>query len=175
MAEDERILECPACHKRLAKVRLESVNMVVDICIDGCGGIFFNNKEMPAVISSAEAFEEIKKLCEGKEFKKVDESDARECPFCGSNMVKNFTSYSKDVQIDECYRCGGKFLDNGELQKIKIQDTEHDTDAMMNEVKAMFEEDLKETTGRNVVFQNNTPRNKRRSFFINLANKFFNR
>lgn len=175
MADDERILECPACHKRLVKVSLQSINVVVDVCLDGCGGIYFNNREMQAVMSSPKAFEEIKKLCEGKEFKKVDETNDRVCPFCGSDMVKNYTSYSKEVQIDECYRCGGKFLDNGELQKIKIQDTEHDTEAMMNEVKAMFDEDLKKETGRNVVFQNNAPRNKRRSFFINLANKFFNR
>lgn len=175
MAENEKVLVCPACHKRLEKIKIEAVGITVDVCLNGCGGIFFNNKEMPIVMKSPEAFEEIKKLCEGKEFNKVDETDVRECPFCGSNMVKNFTSYSKEVQIDECYRCGGKFLDNGELQKIRIQDTEHDTDAMMNEVKAMFDEDLKKETGRNVVFQNNSPRNKRRSFFINMADKFFRR
>ena len=36
-------------------------------------------------------------------------------------MVKNFASIKKEVQIDECYACGGKFLDHGELTKIRSQ------------------------------------------------------
>ena len=36
-------------------------------------------------------------------------------------MVKNFASSLHQIQIDECYGCGGKFLDNGELQKIRAQ------------------------------------------------------
>ena len=36
-------------------------------------------------------------------------------------MVKNFASSLHEIQIDECYGCGGKFLDNGELQKIRAQ------------------------------------------------------
>ena len=36
-------------------------------------------------------------------------------------MVKNYASVKKEVQIDECYSCGGKFLDHGELEKIRAQ------------------------------------------------------
>ena len=36
-------------------------------------------------------------------------------------MVKNYASVRKEVQIDECYSCGGKFLDHGELTKIRSQ------------------------------------------------------
>ena len=36
-------------------------------------------------------------------------------------MVKNFASVKNEVQIDECYTCGGKFLDHGELEKIRAQ------------------------------------------------------
>ena len=35
------------------------------------------------------SIDEIKKACEGKEFKKNDETENRECPFCSSNMVKD--------------------------------------------------------------------------------------
>ena len=34
-------------------------------------------------------------------------------------MVKNHTSIKKEIEIDECYSCGGKFLDNKELVKIR--------------------------------------------------------
>ena len=169
MADDERILECPACHKRLVKVPLESVKLVVDICLDGCGGIYFNNKEMPIVMKSSEAIEEIKKACEGKEFRKVDETDDRECPFCASNMVKNYTSYSKEIQIDECYRCGGKFLDSGELEKIQAQDPEEDTEAIMKEVGEMLGQDFK------VINAENRYREKKRPFWIRIVEKFLTR
>ena len=175
MAEDEKILVCPACHKRLEKIKLESVGITVDICLNGCGGIYFNNKEMPIVMKSSEAFEELKKACDGKEFNRVDDTEVRECPFCGSNMVKNYTSYSKEVQIDECYRCGGKFLDNGELQKINLLATDKDTEYIMSEVRAMFGEDIKQVNAKNVVHKIGNSSNKRRSFFINLADKFFRR
>lgn len=36
-------------------------------------------------------------------------------------MVKNYASANRQIQIDECYSCGGKFLDNGELQAIRAE------------------------------------------------------
>ena len=173
MFEDDRILECPACHKRLVKVELKSIGIIVDICLDSCGGIYFGNKELPAVLASPDAIEEIKKVCEGKEFKKVEGSELRKCPFCASKMVKNYTSYSREIQIDECYRCGGKFLDSGELEKIKAINTEDDAAAMMKDVQAMFGKDLNITSARHSIDIKHNPRNKRTSFFINMAEKFF--
>ncbi len=51
-------------------------------------------------------------------------------------MVKNFASPKKEVQIDECYKCGGKFLDNGELQKIRAEykNQEERTDDVMKTI-----------------------------------------
>ena len=43
----------------------------------------------------------------------------RVCPNCGTKMVKNHSSINADIEVDECYACGGKFLDNGELLKIE--------------------------------------------------------
>ena len=34
-------------------------------------------------------------------------------------MVKNYSSILQNIQVDECNICGGKFLDNGELFKIR--------------------------------------------------------
>ena len=45
-------------------------------------------------------------------------------------MVKNFSSANRSIQIDECYSCGGKFLDNGELQAIRAEfETEEERSA----------------------------------------------
>ena len=34
-------------------------------------------------------------------------------------MVKNHTSVKGNIEVDDCYVCGGKFLDNDELVKIR--------------------------------------------------------
>jgi len=36
-------------------------------------------------------------------------------------MVKNNVSIKKEITIDECYNCGAKFFDNGELIKMREQ------------------------------------------------------
>ena len=69
----------------------------------------------------------------GKEFKKVDSDELRVCPVCSTNMVKHFSSSKQDIQVDECYACGGIFLDYNELQEIRAEyetELDRDLDAM---------------------------------------------
>ena len=39
------IIKCPACGKEMEKVFIPSEGINIDICTDGCGGIFFDNRE----------------------------------------------------------------------------------------------------------------------------------
>ena len=121
MADNFRTLRCPACQKEMKKVFVPSEGVNVDICLDGCGGIYFDTREFKYFDEQDENIEEIVKAAEGKTFAKVDESLPRTCPVCGARMVKNYASVKKEVQVDECYSCGGKFLDHGELEKIRAQ------------------------------------------------------
>ena len=41
------------------------------------------------------------------------------CPKCGIAMRPHKYKSSKQVNVDECYQCGGFFLDSGELNVIK--------------------------------------------------------
>lgn len=57
----------------------------------------------------------------------------RICPNCGSKMVKNHSSIHQSIEVDDCYACGGKFLDNSELQKIRAEyqnNSERDEDIL---------------------------------------------
>lgn len=123
MADNFKTLKCPACQKEMVKVFVPSEGINIDVCIDGCGGIYFDTREFKLFDEPHENIEEITKAIEGKVFTKVDETLPRTCPVCGAKMVKNFASVKKEVQIDECYACGGKFLDHGELTKIRSQYT----------------------------------------------------
>ena len=53
------------------------------------------------------------------EFVYIDLNADRICPACGAKMVKNPTSVNSKIIIDECYNCGGKFFDHGELTKFR--------------------------------------------------------
>ena len=41
------------------------------------------------------------------------------CPKCGILMHAHKYQSSKEVNVDECYACGGFFLDSGELKAIR--------------------------------------------------------
>ncbi len=124
MTDTKDIISCPACGNEMKKIFFEEINANIDICADGCGGIFFDNRELKVLNKNADQVDEILKSLEGKEFEKVDDSKERTCPACGARMVKNKAN-NEDVKdndfivIDECYQCGGKFLDHGELERFK--------------------------------------------------------
>ncbi len=123
MATDnvDEIIQCPACGKDMVKVYFPQQGVNLDICLNGCGGIYFDNRELEKFDESHEDITPLQKLFENKEFKKVDTSEKRICPVCGWTMVKHFGSAKKEIEIDECYGCGGKFLDYSELEKFRAQ------------------------------------------------------
>lgn len=112
-------IKCPACGKIMEKVFVKSEGINIDICTDGCGGIFFDNREFDAFNEQHENISDIEAKFKGKTFAPVDQSGVRICPACGGKMVKNTSKINGNVEVDDCYLCGGKFLDYGELQKIR--------------------------------------------------------
>lgn len=119
MADTLKILNCPACGKPMEKVFIPTLGINLDICTDGCGGIYFDNREFDEFDEKNEDISIILEKLQGKTFKKVDETLKRHCPNCGNVMVKNYSSIKNKIQVDDCYNCGGKFLDNAELVKIR--------------------------------------------------------
>ena len=117
----DTIIKCPACAKPMRKVFIESANCYIDICTDGCGGIYFDNREFKKFDEQHENIDEMLQAYKEKKYEKVNESEIRICPICGNNMVKHYTNIKLDVEVDECYTCGGMFLDYGELEEIRGQ------------------------------------------------------
>lgn len=119
MADTLKPLICPACGKTMEKVFIPSQGINIDICTDGCGGIYFDNREFDKFDEKNEDISEIMAKIEGKTFTTPNETITRVCPNCGAKMVKNHSSVKQQIEVDECYTCGGKFLDNKELIKIR--------------------------------------------------------
>jgi len=121
MVDTLREIRCPVCQKNMKKVFDPKKGFCIDICVEGCGGIFFDNREYKEYDESHEDAQVIFNEFIDKKYEPVDETVPRYCPSCGAKMVKNFSSVKLEIQVDECYSCGGKFLDNGELEKIRAE------------------------------------------------------
>ena len=121
MADNYQVINCPACGKQMKKIFLTEIGVNIDICTDGCGGIYLDNREYEKLDEKHEHVDQVIQEIENADFShvKVDEDAIRVCPVCGANMVKNPSSVKGKIIIDECYSCGGKFLDHGELTKIR--------------------------------------------------------
>jgi len=119
MNDNREEIDCPACGKKMQKIFMCNQGCCLDVCTEGCGGIFFDPNELQYFDEETESIDELTKAIEGKTFDTTDESEIRVCPLCGNNMVKNYVSAKEQVQIDECYSCGAKFFDHGELEKMR--------------------------------------------------------
>ena len=119
MADTLDEINCPACGALMDKIYLQEHKFHVDVCLNGCGGIFLDNRELKKIDEKHENINELLAEIIDRDFKETDKKEARFCPACGHRMVKNFASAKRNIEIDECYNCGGTFLDNGELFKIR--------------------------------------------------------
>ncbi len=118
MRDTEEILTCPACGEKMTKLRTPNSDFFIDVCDKGCGGIYFDNRELERIGDDIEYIEE---FLENKTLFNVSHENQRICPDCKAPMVETYTSPKKEIKIDCCHICGGKFLDYDELKKIKKQ------------------------------------------------------
>ena len=116
MSDTLKIIKCPACNCEMTKVFIADKAINVDVCANGCGGIFFDNQEIREFSDPCDNISEIKAVLEGKEFEPIYENISRVCPACGTSMTKTVVL---GIQIDTCYNCGGIFLDYGEFELVR--------------------------------------------------------
>jgi len=175
MADSTKTLVCPACGKEMEKVYVERAQCFIDVCTNGCGGIFFDNREFKKFDEDHESIDEIKKALEGKTFKTVDASYKRVCPACGMKMMKNSTSIKGEIIVDDCYGCGGKFLDYGELDKIRAEyktEAERSQD-VINYLKANMGSEFDEMHAHKLVNEQNMKQKKSGNVIKDIISKFF--
>ena len=93
--------------------------IMVDICKNGCRGIWFDWAEVIKLDENNEGFGSA--LEEALRYPRTNDEDRGKinCPKCGITMHTHKYSSSKEINFDECYACGGFFLDSGELRVIR--------------------------------------------------------
>jgi Zn-finger nucleic acid-binding protein len=113
-------MKCPACDSAMEEVIVEDI--AVDVCKQGCGGLWFDQFELQKVDEPHESSGE-NLLQIGMDRKATtDHSKRRMCPKCSDMvMMRHFVSVKREVEVDECPNCAGFWLDYGELGRIRSQ------------------------------------------------------
>lgn len=129
MTDTQQEIKCPACGKVMTKVFINSKGINLDICTNGCGGIYFDNSEIQEFSSENDNISEITSVLLNKNFMPVDMQKKRICPACNTPMVKTFAF---GIEIETCYKCGGIFLDYGEFEKVRTHFKKHQKVKQLN-------------------------------------------
>ena len=75
MPDNKDFLICPGCNEFMKKVYIPEAGISVDICVDGCGGIWFDNKEELKFDEQHENIDKINEELAEKSFVKVESSE----------------------------------------------------------------------------------------------------
>lgn len=111
-------MKCPACGIKMVEKNFG--NIMVDVCENGCNGIWFDWFELSKLDEINEGFGKALQTYLNKEIKPVIRAQEKlNCPKCDIPMHTHKYQDSKKVTVDECYSCGGFFLDPGELAQIR--------------------------------------------------------
>jgi len=137
---------CPTCQNTLTETEINGV--VLDICQNGCGGIWFDWHELKKFDEPHEYIGNLLSTINIKSNLNIDYSSRRICPRCKDKivMLRHFSSVKKEIEIDECGNCAGIWLDFGELEKIRNQfKTESDKiHATQGYISGLFDKKLEQ-------------------------------
>ena len=135
---------CPACANEMTA--MAAGDITVDVCMGGCGGIWFDMLELRRLDETTEARgDALAKLVVDAPVK-PDSSRKHGCPKCGDVvMMRHFYSPKRKVVVDACPECGGHFLDAGEFARIRTGNvSDADRDKMIED---MMETDFADELG----------------------------
>ena len=107
-------MKCPSCKNPLREKG--AGGMILDVCYGGCGGFWFDATELERVsASAATTLHTIWNVPTSN----VKLTEPRMCPRCPDLVLeRKWFSETKQVEIDQCPKCGGIWLDAGEFTRI---------------------------------------------------------
>ncbi len=109
---------CPRCGTPLKRIPMQDagVNTQAHLC-DSCQGQYFSSSRLDALqdVVKVEAFARAHIPPKDQQLKVIT------CPACGgeNSMEKVQSPRNKEVLMDVCRKCGGTWLDQGELEAIQ--------------------------------------------------------
>ena len=112
-------MQCPVCENAMKEV--VAAGVTVEVCADGCGGMWFDRFEIDKFDNSNEQEGlQILEMCESASNSAARGPEKISCPKCEGQIMRQFLYSAADsVEVDECPSCAGMWLDAGELASIR--------------------------------------------------------
>jgi len=110
---------CPRCKETLCEVKVDEI--LLDKC-NSCGGVWFDFTEMERVIfKDARTLKSFLGNAKPHDQGASDEEDPLKCPRCSDELLPVRSAESLDIQIQACLTCYGRWLDGGEIGRVRDQ------------------------------------------------------
>lgn len=111
--ESERKYECHHCWVEMKKEEVETFgpNIIIDVC-PKCKGIWLDKGELGKLLKDKKLANYLTKHIGTKS------RSPMVCPRCGMTMD---IESADNIDVDVCLTCGGVWLDQGELDKLKFK------------------------------------------------------
>lgn len=109
---------CPACKLQAAPIQYEGVRIYN---CGGCGGHWMTPERLDQILERREV--EMPAPVKQAMWNIAESSNSVKplwCFTCGTPMVKEPFRYWNEIQVDRCNKCGGLWLDRGELELCQI-------------------------------------------------------
>lgn len=108
---------CPDCSVALVTRAFQGI--VIDAC-PRCAGIFFDEGEVNDLKAKGlQAMEDLEAAIVPQVTIEATADKFRLCPNCQNSMDKFRYMYHSDVVLDECGKCGGIWVQDGELGRMR--------------------------------------------------------
>lgn len=108
------MMNCPACKQELTPHAITGVN--VHACEDGCGGLWTASAQIKKLADrnagTGESLLKVKRAEGVRVFRNIEHV----CPKCETTLLyRHFFSKAHEMEIDQCSKCGGYWVDVGVL------------------------------------------------------------
>ena len=109
-------MKCPVCSTEMVQ---KDFGADVDVCANGCKGIWFDQHELRKLDEKNEGLGNA--LEEALRYPRNNAGSRGQiaCPKCSMPMQTHKYRNAQEVNVDECYGCGGFFVDSGELTEMR--------------------------------------------------------
>jgi uncharacterized protein len=109
-------MNCPVCAQEMVQ---ENFGLLVEVCENGCKGIWFDHGELERLDQVGEGMGPALEAALRSPRRNTESRGRIQCPKCSIAMHTHKFSRDQGVNVDECYACGGFFLDSGDLKEIR--------------------------------------------------------
>lgn len=114
--KSEKKLECHKCWVEMKKEEVETFgpNIIIDVC-PNCKGIWLDKGELGKLLKDKKLTNYLTKHIGTKSRSPMI------CPKCANTMD---IEKADNIEVDVCLTCGGVWLDQGELDRLKYKSEE---------------------------------------------------